>query len=264
MAEFNVLCLGSQDMVPVKGNDCSHYLINGHILVDCGTSPVMNLLNAGADLGFIDRIVFTHTHPDHCVGLASLLCYLRDVKKFKLPYFEIVGPIGTAAAVRRALGPAVSGVDVDENMPKVTELSGDGCFVIPEKDSEITVRYTDALHAVPALCYRFEKNDKVLCFTGDTYPLDKLSAFFADADALVHETSFSRPLPGEDAKTLDDVKRACGHSSPFDAANVANSANAKRVYLTHARNDHDDRVKAFSEKSDIPISFLEFGVTFEV
>lgn len=264
MAEFKVLCLGSQDMVPIKGNDCSHYLINGHILVDCGTSPVMNLLNAGVDLGFIDRIIFTHTHPDHCVGLASLLYYLRDVKKFKLTYFEITGPVGTIDAVRRALSPAVSGVDVDENMPKVTELGGDGSFTVHEKDGEITVRYTEALHAVPALCYRFEKNGKVLCFTGDTYPLDKLPAFFADTDALVHETSFGRPLSGEDEKMLDDLKRACGHCSPFDAANVAAAANAKRVYLTHARNDHEDRVKAFSEKSDIPVSFIEFGVTFEV
>lgn len=264
MAEFKVLCLGSQDMVPVKGNDCSHYLVNGHILVDCGTSPVMNLLNAGVDPGFIDRIIFTHTHPDHCVGLASLLYYLRDVKKFRLPYFEITGPAGTRDAVRRALVPAVSGADVDENMPKVTEVGGDGSFVAAEKDGEITVRYTDALHTVPALCYRFEKNGVSLGFTGDTYPLDKLPAFFSDTDALVNETSFGRPLPGEDEKALDDLKRGCGHCSPFDAAFIATAANAKRVYLTHARSDHDDRVKAFSEKSDIPVDFLEFGTTFEV
>lgn len=264
MAEFNVLCLGSQDMVPIKGNDCSHYLVNGHILVDCGTSPVSNLLGADVDLGFIDCIIFTHTHPDHCVGLASLLYYLRDVKKFKLPYFEIYGPVGTTAAVTRALTAAVSGNDVDENMPRVTELGGDGSFVVPEKNGEITVRYTDALHAVPALCYRFEKNGKVLCFTGDTYPLDKLPAFFSEADALVHETSFGRPLPGEDEAALDELKRGCGHASPFDAARIANAANAKRVYLTHARCDHDDRLKAFSEKSDVPVIFLEYGVKFEV
>ena len=38
----------------------------------------------------------------------------------------------------------------------------DGSFVVPEKNGEITVRYTDALHAVPALCYRFEKNGQAL------------------------------------------------------------------------------------------------------
>ncbi len=264
MAEFNVLCLGSQDMAPIKGNDCSHYLVNGHILVDCGTSPVMNLLDADIDLGYIDCIVFTHTHPDHCVGLASLLYYLRDVKKFQLPSLEIVGPIGTRDMVCRALAPAISGLALDENMPKVTEYSGDGSFVICEKNDRITVRHTDALHAVPTLCYRFEKNGKVLCFTGDTYPLDKLPSFFVDADALVIEACFGRPLPCEDEKSLDDIKRTIGHCTPYDAAYIANSANAKRVYLTHARDSHADRVKAFSEKSDIPVSFLKFGTKFDV
>jgi len=60
MNSLSVLCLGSMDMRPVCGNDCTSFLVNGHVLIDCGTSPVMNLLNANVDLYKIDSIVFTH------------------------------------------------------------------------------------------------------------------------------------------------------------------------------------------------------------
>ena len=95
MEKFNILCLGSQDMTPIKGNDCSHFLINGRILIDCGTSPVMNMLSLNVDLGYIDTIVFTHMHPDHCIGLASLLYYLGAIKKHDLTALKIYGPAET-------------------------------------------------------------------------------------------------------------------------------------------------------------------------
>lgn len=47
MEDLTLTCLGSQDMTPVKNNDCSHYLLGKEILIDCATSPVMNMLNIG-------------------------------------------------------------------------------------------------------------------------------------------------------------------------------------------------------------------------
>lgn len=80
----------------------------------------MNMLNLNVDLGYIDTIVFTHMHPDHCIGLASLLYYLGAVKKHDLTALKIYGPAETVA---NAVACAMKCYAPDI-MPSVTELHG--------------------------------------------------------------------------------------------------------------------------------------------
>ena len=64
-----------------------------------------------------------------------------------------------------------------------------------------------------------------IVYTGDTRPFEAFAKFAADADLVIHESTFDDSLAEKAA--LD------GHSTPSQAAQEAKAANAKRLVLTH-------------------------------
>ncbi len=64
-----------------------------------------------------------------------------------------------------------------------------------------------------------------IVYTGDTRPFEAFAKFAADANLVIHESTFDDSLAEKAA--LD------GHSTPSQAAQEAKAANAKRLVLTH-------------------------------
>ena len=64
-----------------------------------------------------------------------------------------------------------------------------------------------------------------IVYTGDTRPFDGFAKFAADADLVIHESTFDDSLAEKAA--LD------GHSTPSQAASEAKAAEAKQLVLTH-------------------------------
>ena len=64
-----------------------------------------------------------------------------------------------------------------------------------------------------------------IVYTGDTRPFEAFAKFAADADLVIHESTFDDSLAEKAA--LD------GHSTPSQAAQEAKAANAKQLVLTH-------------------------------
>lgn len=257
MEKFNVLCLGSQDCTPVKGNDCTHFLVNGHILVDCGPSVVRNMLDADQTFD-IDTIVFTHMHLDHCIGLTSLFYYLYGMKHMDLSKLTIYGPASTLLVpVKYSIATLFCREPLESELPRLVGLSGVGEFTLPDGKDEIKVKYTPSQHATAGLCYRWEKGGVSLGMTGDTFHIPSLDTFFEGCDALIHECSAGK-VPPEKYWAEELSKCACGHSSSADAAKLAETAHVKRVYLVHTAHNHADRVSQFKEVSSIPCSYLEY------
>jgi len=69
------------------------------------------------------------------------------------------------------------------------------------------------------------RTGRKIVYTGDTRPFDAFAKFAADADLVVHESTFDDSLAEKAA--LD------GHSTPSQAAQEAKDANVKRLVLTH-------------------------------
>lgn len=265
-ANLKVLCLGSQDCEPMPGNDCSHFLVNDRVFIDCGTSPVMNVLNAHASTDKVRTILLTHTHGDHTLGLPSLMARLMSVAPVE--QISVYGPKGRVEDTVRT---AMNFVFRKDNapLPRVVGLVGGEKFTVGEGDEAIDVSVLHAEHAEGyAVSYRLWRGGSSVGFTGDTYSLPQHAEFFRGADALVHEASFGREndpvFPGRKIHGEDGIKKASGHSSPIDAAATAEAAGVRRVMLTHSRFDHADRVKQFTEYSSIPVCFLEYGTVFTV
>ncbi len=64
-----------------------------------------------------------------------------------------------------------------------------------------------------------------IVYTGDTRPFEAFANFAADADLVIHESTFDDSLS---EKAAED-----GHSTPSQAAQEAKAANAKQLVLTH-------------------------------
>lgn len=52
----------------------------------------------------------------------------------------------------------------------------------------------EAKHSVTALAYRIEAEEKVLVYSGDTEPSQRVAALSEGADLLIHECSFPEPF----------------------------------------------------------------------
>ncbi len=48
----------------------------GMYLIDCGEGATRSLLQNGVEANHIEKIVVSHTHPDHCAGIPVLLQYM--------------------------------------------------------------------------------------------------------------------------------------------------------------------------------------------
>lgn len=99
-----------------------------------------------------------------------------------------------------------------------------------------------------------------MAFSGDTRPCDAFAEAAADADVLVHESTFAR----------DEQERAelTSHSTAAEAGAVAQRAGAHRLILTHISGRHDqdpDPLAAQARQAfGGPVSIAEDGLTVTV
>ncbi|MEM1742713.1 MAG: MBL fold metallo-hydrolase, partial [Nitrososphaerota archaeon] len=66
---------------------------------------------------------------------------------------------------------------------------------------------------------------RIIVYTGDTAPNDRIAEFAKDADVLIHDSTFDSSYEKE---ALEQ-----GHSTARQAALIARKAGVKRLYLFH-------------------------------
>ncbi|MDD2707602.1 MAG: MBL fold metallo-hydrolase [Verrucomicrobiae bacterium] len=201
------------------------FLVDGRILVDTGWCNVLKMLEQGLNPLNIEYLIFTHMHHDHYLGLPQLLFYLACRKilgVYKPPRpLTIIGPskqlrkiVATSQAllqIRRYPELAIA-LQIVSLKPGAT-FKGAG-FVLETmaakhssggklREEALTCKYTDTALA------------KSFVFTGDTSFHPPIAAFAKNTPLLIHD--------------------AC-HTSPGDAAVVAKSARAGKLYLIHGSN----------------------------
>lgn len=244
--ETTLTFLGTGSAVPEAGNDTASYLINGHVLVDCGWSAPLRLIGLGANPLDADHVLFTHLHHDHYLGLAQLLFH-RAMRGADRPPLRIVGP---AADVGRVVDLAWAFIQADRffpaaRRPEVTPLEP-GAAV---DAGELRVRTAPAVHPVQAMSLRIAdtRTGAEIGLSGDTAYEPALGAFFFGVRVLIHECSLGpRRLPREKNPSL--------HSGAADAAAVARVAGAGALYLVHG-NSADREASLAAARAEFPATY---------
>jgi ribonuclease Z len=101
---FGLTFLGTSASVPSAGRNHPGLLVEAggdRILVDCGEGTQRQLLRSGAGFRRLDRLLLTHGHFDHVLGIPGLLSTLRLRQSVEV--MRIHGGAGTLDVVARML-----------------------------------------------------------------------------------------------------------------------------------------------------------------
>jgi ribonuclease Z len=186
------------------------------ILVDCGANPVRQLQRLEVPLASIDRLILTHSHPDHTSGFPLLVEMLWLAgRRAPLP---VHGPPDT--------------VDLKQRVFSQWDTSGwKGLFALEwhlvplevgasvARTEEFEITAAPGRHSVPVMGLRFEakQGGAVAAYSADGEPSAGVRWLARDADLLVHEATGNYP----------------GHSTAEAAGALAREAGAKRLVLVH-------------------------------
>ena len=204
-----------------------------HVLVDCGDGTMHRLAEAGVDTPAVTRVVLTHLHWDHVLGLPAFVWGTWGLGRRSL---EIWGPAGTQELLRTTVQAPFA-----EQAAWVATLGWDPAgwdgVEVHEVGDGATIRVGDAsltygrVHHPPIEAYgiRVEDGRSVVAISGDTTACDGLVALARDADVLLMDAcapGAEHPLAGF-------------HATAADAGEVAARAGARTLLLTHLLPDAD-------------------------
>ncbi|PWB77689.1 MAG: hypothetical protein C3F08_09570 [Candidatus Methylomirabilota bacterium] len=212
--------LGSGTAIPSLTRGSPGLLVEAagsSVLLDGGAGTLPRLLKAGITATELDRVFYTHLHPDHTGDLVPLLFALRNPAWWRIKPLYLTGPMGFLAfyeGLMRLYGdwiaPKTYELVLHETLTEVTDA--EGFRVIPR---EVT-------HIQHSLCYRIESDDgKSLVFSGDTAYCDAMIEAAKGADLLVLECA----APDEQPSKV--------HLTPTEAGRIAALSGCRRLALTH-------------------------------
>lgn len=265
---LTVTFLGTGAAVPSLDRNVSSLAVHreGETLIfDCGEGTQRQMMRYGASFAFRD-VFFTHYHADHVLGITGLLRTMgmmdrtAPVTLWGPPPARRTLSMFVNLGVERMKFPVeirevAPGERLDRGEYEIVAFPAEhraesiGYLLVerdrlgrfdPERARELgipegplwgqihrgePVTLEDGRVVQPADLVGPPRPGRTLAYTGDTRPSDTVVEAARGADLLVHEATF-----GEDER---DRAKETGHSTAAEAAQVARSAGARRLVLTH-------------------------------
>ena len=263
---MQITFLGTSSMVPTKErNQTAVFLSYGSegILFDCGEGTQRQFKIAGISLAKVTKILISHWHGDHVLGLPGLIQTLSSMEyESKL---EIYGPLGSKKKIENMFEAFV--FDKKINL-SVREVKDETFF---ENDDFKIYAYTME-HGIETLGYRFEEKEKrkiemnkvkklgipqgpligrlqqgksieqggkkispddvsymesgkTVAYVTDTALCSNCYRAAENADILICEATYSSKLEGKGEEHF--------HMTARQAAQLANKSNARQLVLMH-------------------------------
>lgn len=257
--------LGTADAVPSEKRNHTAILLNyqgENILVDCGEGTQRQMRKAGINPCKLTRVLITHWHGDHVLGLSGLLqtlalsgynktLFIYGPKKSK----EFIQAIFRTFAFKEKLKFEVREVagkflETEDFILEAEAVKhGTPCnaysFVLKERrridKSKLEkfkispgpllqklkqgkdIIYNGKKYSAKQLTY-LQKRKKI-SFVFDTIYDKKISSFAKDSDILVCESSFD--------ESLEEKAKEFNHLTSRQAAEIAKQSKSKYLILTH-------------------------------
>ena len=263
---MQILFLGTSSMVPTKERNHSSILISygsEGILVDCGEGTQRQLKIAGIKLTKVNKILISHWHSDHILGLTGLIQSMSASDYHN--NLQIYGPKGTKEFIKKMFELFA----FDNRMSiEVSEIKSGKFF----ENDDFILEAEQLKHSIAVSGYSFIEKDKrklninlikkigikrgpllgklqsgknivwkgkkvnvdkvtyivkgrKLTIINDTVPCNGANKLAKNSDLLVCESTYSSDLEGKAAKHM--------HMTSKQAAVLAKKSNTKRLVLTH-------------------------------
>lgn len=278
--------LGTSDAIPSKTRNHPAFLLSykgENILFDCGEGTQRQFRKAGINPGKVTKILISHWHGDHVLGLPGMLQTLAFSDYNRT--LEIYGPVGTKKFMSEMLKTFVFSGKINL---KIIELEGEGKFFSGE---DFYLESKKMTHRSPCNAYNFVLNGRIridkeklrklsiasgphlsnlkigkdIKYDGKIYKAKnliyaesgkkvsvvmdttinpKISEFVKDADVLVIESTY-------DASS-EDLAKEHKHMTSKQVATIAKKAKVKKLFLTHISQRYQtDPKKLLKEAKDV-------------
>jgi len=218
-----------------------------------GGNEVLNIM--GFNPADLTGVMLTHFHSDHIDGMGPLMLFhwTRGNSTAPLP---VHGPSGVEAVIE-GFNAAYATDDtyrIAHHGEEVVPASGGGATALPFEmtadtvtvleQGGLTISAFNVDHAPisPAVGYRFDYKGRSVCISGDTAKSANLEAACQGTDIIVHDAlqpvmveemreamiARGNPLAAQIFHDIQDY-----HASPEQAAESAQTANARMLVLSH-------------------------------
>jgi len=261
---MKITFLGTSSMIPTKERNHPSILISHeqeNILIDCGEGTQRQLKIASINPCKITKILITHLHNDHILGLPGLLQTLQTQNYSKT--LEIYGPSKTSKFIKEIknlfkIQLPTKTIEIKKPLfletknlqfkaLKMKHNSTCLAYSITEKDKrKINLNYTKKfgltkhpllgeLQKGKKITYKGKKitpekathliKGKKITIIYDTVKNPNTIKISKDADLLIAESTYT--------SSLQDKAKEYLHLTAEQAAEIAKKANAKQLILTH-------------------------------
>ena len=269
---FALTFLGTSASVPSAERNHSGLLIEAgsqRILVDCGEGTQRQLLRSGAGFRRLDRLLLTHGHFDHLLGIPGLFSTLRLRRSAASPgtLDVVVRMLAGLWGEGRAPNP-LELVPLAESQVIDAQEFTIGCFPVPHRETDSfgfsfesrarrhlrpnrlevlgvpggpmrgelaqgkRVTLADGRMIDPEDVLGPPELGKKIVVVGDAETTEGLAEQVRDADILVIEATFLE----RDAS----IARDYGHLTASEAAVLAATSEVKQLVLTHISGRYPD------------------------
>jgi ribonuclease Z len=263
---MQILFLGTSSMVPTKERNQSGVLIiygSEGILIDCGEGTQRQLKVAGIKLTKITKILISHWHGDHVLGIPGLIQSMSASGYEKT--LNIYGPVGTKKFMEKMFGVFLFDRRIDicvyevkkgnffEDRTLVLEaehlnhnIETLGYNIVEKGKRKINLRFVKKL-GIPegpllgklqegkSIIWEGKKvgvdkatnvvKGKRITIISDTVPCRGADKLAKNSDLLVCEATY--------ASNLENKGEEHSHMTAKQAAELANRSNVKKLVLTH-------------------------------
>lgn len=238
-----------------RAGPCIGVIAGKHtFVIDAGSGSIRKLGRMGFPMDRLQAGFLTHLHSDHLDGLGELMlqAWIAGGRNTPLPVY---GPPGTDQVVAGFV--EAYSIDrqyrIDHHGPQVARpggFGGEARILDPASQGVawsadgITIRVIAVDHSPVdnAYAYRIEYGGRSLVISGDTVKSQALTRFAKGADLMFHEALNDRMIghlgktlaargQRDAAKIMSDIPDY--HTSPEEAAEVANAAGVKALVLYH-------------------------------
>ena len=294
---MEIIMLGTSEATPTAKRSQLAMLLkykNENILIDCGEGTQRQFKIAKLNPLKITRILISHWHGDHVLGLPGLLQTLALNNYSKV--LKIYGPKGTKRFVKLLLRTFIFRERIKTEINEITKDSK----IIDEKDFYIEAYKMQ--HFTPCLAYRFVEKDirkidinfikkiglkpgpllgklqqgksimfkgkkikakqatkikkgKKVAFIIDTLFNKNCFKVAKDADLLISESTFLESEHGDKAKER-------GHLTAKQAATIAKKSTVKKLILTHLSQRYSKNPKVILEEAKKIFKHAEIAEDF--
>jgi ribonuclease Z len=255
--ELSVLLCGTGSPLPdtARASACTIVAAGKDLyVVDSGLGSTKNLLMWHVPLAQVKGVFITHFHSDHIAELGELR--LQTWGAGRRAPLKVYGPPGVedvVAGFNKAYshdadyrtthhGEAFLPREDVDLVAVIVPMSGATAPVFDTNGLKVTAIRVNHGPVKPAYGYRFDYAGRSISISGDTAYYPPFAVAARGSDVVVHEaqnndlvavlgsvfTAAGRPRP---AKIMHDIPDY--HTTPVQAAQIANQAGAKLLLFTH-------------------------------